>query len=232
MSEGIIFFLVGSLSIWAGMDLGWVGSPIHWLGISFLVVGCSYLGLGVSFFGKRKNGTIQPVNLIILLPYLLITWSIWHCSRVLRRITPYNTLRDEVIIGRRLLPAEVPGEVDGVLDLTCEFQEPAGVCSGRKYFALPILDKGVPSFESLMDLFTEIQSSFQGRLYIHCAEGHGRTGTVAAVFLLHRGLAESPEEALHSIYQVRPTVRLSAKQKEFVEMAHRRLLELTRQDRD
>ncbi len=223
MSQGIIFALLGCVAVWAGVDSGGLGAPVVWLGVSFLVVACSYLGLGAGPFGKRKTGTLHPVSVIVLLPYLLLAWLVWHGSRVFRRIAPYNTLRDDIIIGRRLLPAEVPDGVDTVLDLTCEFPEPAGVRSGRRYFALPVLDQGVPALETLLEVLSEIRCSLQGRLYIHCAEGHGRTAMVAAVLLLRDGVATSPDDALRLIQQARPTVRLSARQRDFVAAAHERL---------
>ncbi len=223
MLEGIIFLLLGCVAVWAGVDSGGLGAPVVWLGVSFLVVACCYLGLGAGPFGKRKSGILHPVSVIVLLPYLLLTWVVWHGSRLFRRIAPYNTLREDIIIGRRLLPDEVPDGVDTILDLTCEFSEPAGVRSGRTYFALPVLDKGVPTSDALFEVLSEIRSSRQGYLYIHCAEGHGRTGTVAAVLLLSDGVATSPNNALGLIQQVRPTVRLSAKQRDFIATVHERL---------
>jgi protein-tyrosine phosphatase len=51
-----------------------------------------------------------------------------------------------------------------------------------------------------------------GTIYIHCAQGHGRTGMFAAAVLLSSGQAATPEEALRLVTSARPGVRLSGDQ--------------------
>ena len=52
-----------------------------------------------------------------------------------------------------------------------------------------------------------------GDVYIHCAEGHGRTALVATSLLLARGDVQSAEEANAWVLDRRPLTRLNAAQR-------------------
>lgn len=45
-------------------------------------------------------------------------------------------------------------------------------------------------------------------MLVHCAQGHGRSAVVVAAWLLLKGRAQDPEEALIQIKAARPGVRL------------------------
>lgn len=104
-----------------------------------------------------------------------------------------------------------------VVDLTSEFPEPSGVRRDRVYLSLPILDRSVPDELEAVDLIRRICLLGEGVVYIHCAEGHGRTATVAALLLSALGALDSPVAALEQIVQARPSVRLARGQRAFVE---------------
>ena len=48
----------------------------------------------------------------------------------------------------------------------------------------------------------------EGTIYIHCAEGHGRTGLFAAALLVKLGQFDSTDDALEFVKSKRPLVRL------------------------
>ena len=62
------------------------------------------------------------------------------------------------------------------------------------------------------DLASQIATA-ETPLYIHCAQGHGRTGLVAALFLLAHGDADTPDTAIEMIQSSRPLVGLNGVQR-------------------
>jgi len=81
-----------------------------------------------------------------------------------------------------------------------------------------LLDGIAPSPESLVGIVRQL-AALNRHLYIHCAQGHGRTGLVAAALLLIRGSAADPAAAVEMIQAVRPQVRLSRGQMTCLESA-------------
>lgn len=186
-----------------------------WPALSFGLVSAAYLGLGPRVFGKRPDGTVSRLRSLPLLPYLVLLRGLWRLTRVVRREAPYHTLVPGVLVGRRLLPRELPAGVDCVVDLTCELPEPEPVRSGREYIAVPTLDGTPPDAASLLALVERLER-VDGRVYLHCAEGHGRAGTVAVALLIARGLAHDADEALALARTLRPGIRLRPTQLELV----------------
>jgi len=214
MRLGSLFVLFGLLFGWWAFRLPGPSWILLWASVCFLLVGFAYLGLGPRVFGKRADGTMAAWS-IILLPYLLCVWVIWRLWRLTWRREPYQELTAGIIIGRRLFPSEYPEAVDCVLDLTCEFAEFKPVRCATDYRCFPILDGHVPKSSELVALIGRLDG-VPGTLYVHCAEGHGRTGLVAAAILLARGLATEPDEAIRMVRARRPGVKLKKRQREMV----------------
>ena len=70
------------------------------------------------------------------------------------------------------------------------------------------------------DLRSVVESSVEGRAFVHCAQGHGRTGLFALALLLRRGSVQTIEDGVGLLRRLRPAVRLNREQ---VEFAHRYL---------
>ena len=173
---------------------GWAWLLV-WPAVSFGCVTSAYFGLGPGVFGKRADGSISWRSWILLGPYLAMAWAGWRVLRWLERGPAFARLAPDVWIGRRLLAHEYPAEIDTVVDLTCELVECRGVLSTRGYRALPTLDATAPSCVAL----GELVASLDGRdrtVYVHCAQGRGRTGVVAVAILLGRGTATTVDEAI------------------------------------
>jgi protein-tyrosine phosphatase len=186
-----------------------------WPALCFLLVGTAYAGLGPRLFGKRSDGRMNFWAVILLLPYLLITWGTWHLLRLLSREDCWNEIAPGLFMGRRGYPSELPAGITLVVDLTCEFPEPRGICEGREYLCLPILDASSPDETALRGLIERI-AAWSGTVYVHCAQGHGRSGLVMAAVLLARNLAPDAAEAVQQIKRVRPKVRLTKAQRELL----------------
>lgn len=184
--------------------------------LSCFLVASAYLGFGSGLFGKRGDGSLAWYSVLPLLPYFLYTWGLWHLLRLFRNEDCYNEFSPGLFVGRRALPHELPEGVSLIVDMTCEFIEPAGVRSGRAYFCFPTLDGSVPSDESFVRLVRTVVG-WSGSVYIHCAEGHGRSGAAAAAILVAKGRVSTAEEALAELRKIRPGVGLRKQQKETVE---------------
>ncbi len=75
-----------------------------------------------------------------------------------------------------------------------------------------MLDAGSRPPESLAHIVREL-AEVDGPLFIHCAQGHGRTGLIAALLLIARGTAADPDGALKLIQASRPSVSLNRVQR-------------------
>ena len=126
--------------------------------------------------------------------------------------TAYDQLTDNIYIGRRLLAHEFPDFVDHVVDLTCEFTEPKPL-RNVDYHSFQILDGFIPQTAQLNQWIANT-ANLNGNIYIHCAEGHGRTGLFTAALLVELGNFNSAFDALEFVKSKRPLVRLGSRQME------------------
>ncbi|MCP3140243.1 phosphatase domain-containing protein [Pyxidicoccus xibeiensis] len=191
-----------------------LGGPwllLLWPAVSFGLVALAYAGAGPRLFGKQPDGRLRPWALAALLPYLLLTWATWHLARRLSREPTHAQVVPGLFVGRRLLPGELPPGTHTVLDLTSEFPEPEGIRRACHYVSLPILDASTLPVGHVAPVLREL-ATLPGPLYVHCAQGHGRTGMIAAALLVARGDAKDAADALAHVRRVRPGVRLSPAQ--------------------
>jgi protein-tyrosine phosphatase len=95
--------------------------------------------------------------------------------------------------------------------MTAEFAEPATVRHGIRYIVLPTLDACAPAAEALIATIRELKPD--DHIFIHCAQGHGRTGLAAIALLLHRGVVKEIDEGLTMLRNIRPGIGLSHDQR-------------------
>lgn len=210
MKYGILFSVVAVLLVVSAVSHAGCFALLLWPAISFGVIASGYFYFGPSVYGKSQAGVLAAINQLILLPYLIYLWSVWHLLRFFKRESAYDQLSEDLYIGRRLISRELPAEIDHVIDLTCEFTEPLAL-RNKSYYSFPVLDGYVPTTDQLRKWVSEI-ADLPGTIYIHCAEGHGRTGLFAAALLLYKGQFQAPDEAIEFIKSKRPLVRLGSRQ--------------------
>lgn len=209
MPYAITLTAIGTLLIfWASSLSSWFWWLI-WLGISLIILGFAHATGHHNLYGKRADGTLPLWPKLLHLPFLLFTWATWRIYRMTSREDAWNEITNELVIGRRLLAHEQPGAFTNYLDLTAEFDEPLPHRQLPGYQSFLILDGSAPK---AADLLAIIKSLKPGRTFVHCAQGHGRTGLVALAILLHNGKAKTIEEGLALLRQKRPKVRLNTKQ--------------------
>jgi len=216
---GLLFLMIAGCLAFLPIGLQGAGWLILWLITAFALVGFAYLFGSAKPFGKRPDGSINTVSVVVLLPYLLYLWACWHVVRIARRKrSSCDQLTPSLWIGRRLLDVEYPSEVTAVVDLTCEFLEPRCIRRSKQYRACPILDGCNAPVDVVLALADHILTT-PGITYLHCAEGYGRTGMVAAVVLLQQGLATTAEDAIAQVRAARPKVTMTGPQRRVVEQA-------------
>ena len=99
-----------------------------------------------------------------------------------------------------------------MFDLTCEFPEPPQIRTKVFYRCLPTLDARSPTVAVLRQVAREVLNA-GGGVYIHCANGHGRTGTLAGAVLLVGGKVRTSREAIDYLQGCRPKLLLNSTQR-------------------
>ena len=215
MKYGFLFSLLSILlAILAVQHGGWYLLML-WPAVSLGIISLAYFHFGPGVYRKSTGGIQSPFNVILLFPFLLSLWTAWYLLRITKREPAYDWLTNKIVIGRRLLSSEFPEDIDHVIDLTCEFTEPKALRSAS-YHLFAVLDGFVPTITQLRE-WVALATKLSGTIYIHCAEGHGRTGLFAAALLLHLGECQTPDDALARIQSKRPKVRLGNRQREALE---------------
>ena len=213
MKYALTMALMGGALLLGAFAYPTFGIVFTWSAISFFVVALRYGGLGPKVFGKRDDGTIFLPLKVLNLPFLLYTWAVWHIYRLLSREDAFNVISDDLVVGRRLLSSEIPDGFDHYVDLTAEFEEPLLARSSSSYRSFPILDASVPSMEDLKSAVELLES---GRTYVHCAQGHGRTGVFALALLHQRGKIKGVEDGVALLKSLRPAINLNREQTGFI----------------
>jgi hypothetical protein len=165
---------------------------------------------GQQFRADRDAARLAWLNRCALLPYGLLAHSVWLLSSKLSKEPAWQRIDERLIVGRRLLDSEVPGDIDAVLDLACEFQETPRLRQAN-YTCLPMLDASAIEVVTIAEA-VEKAAARPGALFVHCAQGHGRTGLIAALVLAKRTPGMTPREALARLQSIRPGIGLSRQQ--------------------
>jgi hypothetical protein len=203
------------------------GGPLYllaWLGVNFCILAVGHIVGAPAILGKNRTGGLSPWSWLVFLPLHLYTVFVWHAYRILSTEPAFNRVDESLIIGRRLLAREVSFTVASYIDLTSEFPEPRFVRGSSGYVSYPILDGSIPKVSDLNKMFSGLKGE---SLFIHCAQGHGRTGLVAAAYLVFSGKVADVDEAISLLQRVRPRLRLSIEQKAFLKKYEKEANEAT-----
>ena len=201
---GAVFCL--GLAAWLG-SWAWL---LLWPGAALLLVALAYGGFGVSIFQKH-DGRLSSAAQALLAPYRLGAW--WSSRWFTRQGPPGGEVAPGIWLGRVPSRADWPHLPVGaaVLDLTAEFNLSA-IARTRSHRSVPLLDLVAPSVPQLaraVMALDELAASHQPVL-VHCALGYSRSAVVVAAWLLHCGVAATPEAAIARLRAARPRVVLGA----------------------
>lgn len=212
MSYGLFFLLAAAIV--TSLAMVQTTFPLWlflWPLVSLIALSWAYLRNDSRAFGKQGNGRLAPLRALLFGPWLAFAAIVEFFARHLDRTPSFATVGD-VTYGRRTNISPV-GAGTTIIDLTAEFSEPPALRTSG-YVAFPILDARAPT--SLAAIDELIAATGAGPVFIHCAQGRGRTGLVAACFLLARGAAASPEAALEMLQKNRPGISLNREQTAFL----------------
>lgn len=187
--------------------------PMTWLGLSFSALGMAYLFNKPSLLGKGAEGSMAWWSWLGFLPLHIFIHAVWHLWRVFSREHPADMVTERLTVGRRLLGSEVPLGVELVVDLTSEFPEVPGVRDGREYRWFPILDASVPDLQVLRTFIAELP---EVPTYVHCAQGHGRTGLFSIAYLVEKKICATSDDAMALLTVARPGIALNYDQQTFI----------------
>jgi Tyrosine phosphatase family len=204
-----LILLAGALGA-LGVQHGSTWWPAIWLALDFFVVGVAEYSGWHRIFGKRAEGSLPAWSWIVFGPFLVYTHAIWHLLRIVQREAAWHEVTAGITIGRRLQSGESPGNFENWIDLTAEFSEPRPWRGSPGYLSLAILDGSALEPRQLLSALQQLRP---GSVFIHCAQGHGRTGLVCAALLLYRRVVSTPDEAIAQMKAIRPGVRLNNSQR-------------------
>lgn len=208
------FLQVRSTSAFAAGD-DFLGSACLWPAASFLTLAAAYFRFGPVILGKRPDGRLAWWSWPLYGPVILVNTAIWRVGAFVSGENAVDRLTDEIRVGRRLRPDELPGDVRSVVDLTAEFPEPRRIVAAVNYLARPLLDGCGADPETLATIARDVLAA-EKPVLIHCAQGHGRTGMVAASALLVSGSAPDADRALAAVGRARPGTKLNGEQRNAV----------------
>jgi len=215
MSYRHLLTLLGVTLVALGLvERGWF-LIAAWLGCGFLILGAAHGRGAHRVFGKRADGHLPLWSWLVFFPLHIYTITVWHLIRLFSREPACGVVTEDLVVGRRLLASEFDDEFDNYVDLTAEFSEPAAIRGSPSYRSFPILDGAAPRPEALRSAVAALRP---GRTFVHCAQGHGRTGLFALAVLLNSGAAGSVEDGLQMLRTVRPGIRLNRDQQRCIQL--------------
>lgn len=231
---GLVFVVLAALSaLTAVLASEWSLLPLRVAGaaatFSFLLVAVAYFGARPRVLLKRANGRRHPIAWLVHWPFFALIAFSYRLSILITREQAHAGFdRGTLIHGRRLTEREAEQAITAgwasVLDLVAEMPEATSFRGLANYRSLPVLDATAMTLDQLRDA-VEWVGRQPGPVFVHCALGYGRSGTVVAACLLARGLAADPKAAVKQLRELRPGVRLNRAQRKVLsafaeELAH------------
>jgi hypothetical protein len=184
-------------------EFGWWSLLVYWLSLDLAGVGLAYLVNWKTIFGKTAGGSLRIGPLVVMLPHLAITWSVWHLHHWMRAEPIWDPIAPGLFVGRRCRFDQLPPGTAKVLDFTAEFPGDRQTRRTLKWLSVPLLDGCAPGADDYQTAFAFLAEPGDSVLYMYCANGHGRSATFACALLIKLGLAPTPEAAVEMVTQRR-----------------------------
>jgi protein-tyrosine phosphatase len=220
------FFCLGLILIRTAANLSnaVAASLAAWLSFDLFVLAAVYIFQMPTVFGKTRRGSMRPIPAILMMPFLLTAWTVWWLQKSLLREPPWHEVAPGTFVGRRCRPAEFPPNTSTVIDCTAEFPTNRAARRSLRWLSIPVLDGCAPTWKDCLAACDFVEEAANSAVFVYCANGHGRSVTVAAVLLIRRGLSRTPQAAVEAITRCRPKASLNVEQWKFLEEASRRMV--------
>ncbi|GAC1474038.1 MAG: hypothetical protein NVSMB9_23700 [Isosphaeraceae bacterium] len=200
-----------------------------YLALSSLSVSALYVLNRAGFVVERGDWPRSLMTLVasILLPYRLVACLTSRSLAVFDPMDLLHPIAPGLFVGRRPYDGDraalAAAGVTAVLNLCAESPGLVRLIGGENEslaaLSIPVLDGAAPSprqFRAALDWVT--QRHAQGHsILIHCAQGRGRSVTVAAAALCELGFATGSDESIKRITLARPRARISRNQRNALE---------------
>lgn len=216
MKYGVFFLLMTALGLGRAADGDAAGLLAAWAAAGCALFAAAYLAGRPLWLGKRPDGQLSLARRALVLPLHLVFHAVMAAEAALVREDAWNEVRPGLFLGRRPGRGPLPEGVEHVVDLTAEFPVAPGLPEGAAYTTCPTLD-GTPTDLERLDALVAQLAEDPRCVYVHCAQGRGRSALVVAAVLLARGEAADPEAAEAALRAVRPSVRLAGGQRRRLE---------------
>ena len=212
MQFALIALLAGYSAVFA-VHAAWFRAMFFMVGLSFGVVSAAYFFRKPSWLLNRPNGSRSFLAWLLLWPYYLLARASLAAYRISQRqAVPVAEVVPGLWFSRWLTSRELQRiSPSAVLDLAaelphCGFDVPT-------YRSLPWLDGRTPSQEDLRRASVWISEHLErGPVLVHCALGHGRTGSAILAWLADTGQMSNTGDAVQRLRALRPTFSVSKAQ--------------------
>lgn len=218
----IIGLILGECGVLDSLRLGAWSFFLLYPAATFILLAFVYLGMGPALLGKRSNGKIASFGWICFGPYFLLNHLVMRLLLMRSREPAIGQALPNLWFGRRLsLDDQSFAEslsLHACVDLTAELPEANFLRGLPHYRCFPILDGTAPSTVQLREIVAWILTmTGAGPVYVHCALGHGRTGTILIAYLMATSRAADIHAALELLRHTRPGVAINRQQREVLQ---------------
>lgn len=176
---------------------------LGWFAANAMTLSLAYFINWPRVFGKTEAGTLRWLPALWMAPMLLLFRAVWLLQNIVVRNPPYNEVAPDLFVGRLCGGESLPKDVSVVIDLTAEFPTPRSLRKKCGVIYLPTLDGCPPDWETCQRAF-ELIGDQHRRIYVCCANGHGRSVTFMATWLRQTGQCDSTNDAVQLIQAARP----------------------------
>ncbi len=198
---GVAFLALGlSVRTFSGAVAAVFTILMFWSAAVAIAVALAYFVNAPGIFAKaRTNGILPWWARVLWFPYFALVSAVCGALR-LRTQSAAHEVAPGIFVGR--LPSNgVPAGVTLVIDLCAEF---SNVTRDTAYLTIPTLDGCAADPDDVKSAIA-VARQYKSVL-VHCAAGHGRSATIAALIAVDRGLFASGDQAILAFQQLRPGI--------------------------
>ena len=210
---GVLMAAISFVFAYAGLALQGFGYILLWPAIDFFLLSWAYCFKGSSghvLMGKNEEtGQIGWANFLLFLPWHALYYASWRIKHLLRGEHVYDSVGHGMYVGRLPIhfPEHFPVDCQVIVDLTGEMSAVKASLKGRRYYNAGCIDRLMPDPVALEGIArTLLKEREDVGMYIHCANGHGRSGVFAAIMLVSRGVVEDLDDAKKYLKEKRAVI--------------------------